>query len=304
MAGLSEWPPGLVETVRLLPLSQGEIRAVPERFIDSIFAGDPVGITGGSRDETIAAALVGGYPRVQSLGFERQAAWFRSYLSTVLDRDVRDLAQVGGLAPMPQLLALLAARSGAPVNAAGLARDLGVPNTSLRRYLALLEAAYLAVRVPAWTGQVGRRLVKAPRLFLSDTGLMAHLALITEERLAHDPALAAPLLETFAVLELLKQAEWSRTELRVWHFRSEAGHEVDLVIQSAEGGIVGMDVRSAITVGPADLRGLSALRDLTGRRFRRGVLLYLGREAVRLDDRLWAVPLSGLWSTAAGPSRG
>jgi predicted AAA+ superfamily ATPase len=304
MAGLSEWPPGLVETVRLLPLSQGEIRNIPERFIDTIFAGDPVGITGGSRDETIAAALVGGYPRVQSLGFERQAAWFRSYVSTVLDRDVRDLAQVGGLAPMPQLLTLLAGRSGGPVNAAGLARDLGVPNTSLRRYLALLEAAYLAVRVPAWTGQVGRRLVKAPRLFLGDTGLMAHLALITEERLAHDPALAAPLLETFAVLELLKQGEWSRTRPRVSHFRSEAGHEVDLVLQGAEGGIVGVHVRSALSVGAADLRGLSALRDLTGRRFWRGVLLYLGREAVRLDDRLWAVPLSGLWSTAAGPSRG
>jgi predicted AAA+ superfamily ATPase len=106
------------------------------------------------------------------------------------------------------------------------------------------------------------------------------------------------------VLELLKQAEWSRTRPRVSHFRTEAGHEVDLVLQGAEGGIVGVDVRSALSVGAAELRGLSALRDLTGRRFRRGLLLYLGREAVRLDDRLWAVPLSGLWSTAAGPSRG
>jgi predicted AAA+ superfamily ATPase len=224
-------------------------------------------------------------------------------VSTVLDRDVRDLAQVGGLAPMPQLLALLAARSGSPVNAAGLARELGVPNTSLRRYLALLEATYLAVRVPAWTGQVARRLVRAPRLFLGDSGLMAHLALITEERLAHDPALAAPLLETFVVLELLKQVEWSRTRPSVSHFRTEAGHEVDLVLQSPDGGIVGLDVRSAVTVGAGDLRGLAALRDLTGRRFRRGLVLYLGRETIPLDDGLWAVPLSGLWSTVAGPSR-
>ena len=303
MSGLGDWPAGLVETIALHPLSQGEIRDVPERFVDGIFAGNPAGIPGGSRDETIAAALVGGYPRVQSLGFERQGAWFRSYVSTVLDRDVRDLAQVGGLAPMPQLLALLAARSGSPVNAAGLARELGVPNTSLRRYLALLEATYLAVRVPAWTGQVARRLVRAPRLFLGDSGLMAHLALITEERLAHDPALAAPLLETFVVLELLKQVEWSRTRPSVSHFRTEAGHEVDLVLQSPDGGIVGLDVRSAVTVGAGDLRGLAALRDLTGRRFRRGLVLYLGRETIPLDDGLWAVPLSGLWSTVAGPSR-
>lgn len=300
MAGLTEWPASLVETIPLHPLSQGEIRRVPERFVDAIFAGNPVGISGGSRDEAIAAALVGGYPRVQSVGFERQGAWFRSYVSTVLDRDVRDLAQVGGLAPLLQLLGLLATRSGGPVNAAGLARDLAVPNTSLRRYLALLEAAHLVIRVPAWGGRVSRRLVKAARLFVADTGLMAHLAAITEERLAQDSAVAGPLLETFAVLELLKQAGWSRMRPAVSHFRTEAGHEVDVLLQGPDGGIVGIDVRSGFTVGPADLRGLSALRDLTGGRFRRGVLLYLGRETVQVEDRLWAMPLSGLWSRAAG----
>jgi predicted AAA+ superfamily ATPase len=303
MAGLAEWPAGLVETIPLHPLSQSEIRRTPERFVDAIFAGDPAGIPGGSRDEAIAAALVGGYPRVQSLGFERQGAWFRSYVSTVLDRDVRDLAQVGGLAPLLQLLGLLATRSGGPVNAAGLARDLAVPNTSLRRYLALLEAAHLVIRLPAWNGRVGRRLVKAARLFLADTGLMAHLALITEERLAQDSSVAGPLLETLAVLELLKQAGWSRTRPSVSHFRTDAGHEVDVLLQRSDGAIIGIDVRSAFTVGPADLRGLSALRDLTGGRFRRGVLLHLGRETVQVGDRLWAVPLAGLWSDAWEPSR-
>jgi predicted AAA+ superfamily ATPase len=295
MAGLRQWPDA-VETIPLYPLSQGEIRRVPESFIDAVFAADPAGIVGGSRDEAIAAALVGGYPRVQSLGFERQAAWFRSYVSTVLDRDVRDLAQVAGLAPMPQLLALLAARSGGPLNAAGLARELGVPNTSLRRYLALLEAAYFTIRVPAWSGRGERRLVKAPRLFLGDSGLMAHLALVTEERLAHDPALAGPLVETFAVLELIKQAEWSRTRPRVSHFRTDAGQEVDLVLESPDGTIVGVDVEPAMTAGAGDLRGLAALRDSTRSRFQRGILLYLGREAMPLADRLWAVPLSALWS--------
>ncbi len=303
MAGLSEWPAGLVETIPLHPLSQGEIRRVPERFVDAVFAGDPTGISGGSRDEAIAAALVGGYPRVQSLGFERQGAWFRSYVSTLLDRDVRDLAQVGGLAPLLQLLGLLATRSGGPVNAAGLARDLAVPNTSLRRYLTLLEAAHLVIRLPAWSGRVGRPLVKAARLFLADTGLMAHLALITEERLAQDSAVAGPLIETFAVLELLKQAGWSRTRPSVSHFRTEVGHEVDVLLQGADGAIVGIDVRSAFTVGPPDLRGLSTLRDLTGGRFRRGVLLYLGRESVEVGDRLWAVPLAGLWSGVSEPRR-
>jgi predicted AAA+ superfamily ATPase len=310
MTDLAGWPRGLLETVPLDPLSQGEIRRVTEGFVDAVFTGDPPTLAatpreaaaGGaeSRDELIAAALMGGYPRVQALGFERRAAWFRSYVTTLLDRDVRDLAQVADLAPMPQLLGLLAARSSGLLNAAGLSRDVGVPNTSLRRYLGLLEMAHLAIRVPAWTAAVGKRLVKAPKLFLCDSGLMAHLALVTEERLAHDAGLAAPLLETFAVMELLKQAGWSRTRPKASHFRTESGHEVDLVLESADGGIVGVDVRPVATIGAADLRGLGTLRDVAGRRFRRGVLLYLGREVMRLEGRLWAVPLSGLWADGPG----
>jgi len=310
MTDLAGWPRGLLETVPLDPLSQGEIRRVTEGFVDAVFTGDPptlaatpreVAADGAeSRDELIAAALMGGYPRVQALGFERRAAWFRSYVTTLLDRDVRDLAQVADLAPMPQLLGLLAARSSGLLNAAGLSRDVGVPNTSLRRYLGLLEMAHLAIRVPAWTAAVGKRLVKAPKLFLCDSGLMAHLALVTEERLAHDAGLAAPLLETFAVMELLKQAGWSRTRPKASHFRTESGHEVDLVLESADGGIVGVDVRPVATIGAADLRGLGTLRDVAGRRFRRGVLLYLGREVMRLEGRLWAVPLSGLWADGPG----
>jgi uncharacterized protein len=303
MTRLADWPGGPLQTVRLYPLSQGEIRHEREGLVDAIFMGDPPARAMGSqplsRDEVIAAALVGGYPRVQALGFERRAAWFRSYVTTLLDRDVRDLAQLDDLAPMPQLLALLAARSSGLLNAAGLSRDVGVPNTSLRRYLGLLEVAYLAVRVPAWTADLGKRLVKAPRLFLCDSGLMAHLALVTEERLAHDAGLAAPLLETFAVMEVMKQAGWSRTRPMASHFRTDSGHEVDLVLQSADQGIVGVDVRPVATLTPADLHGLGMLRDLAGRRFRRGVLLYLGREVVRLEDRLWAVPLSGLWAGGA-----
>jgi len=301
-----DWPRGLLEIVPLAPLSQGEIRRVREGFVDAVFTGDTSALaatTGGvgsrgaeSRDEVIAAALVGGYPRVQALGFERRAAWFRSYVTTLLDRDVRDLAQVADLAPMPQLLGLLAARSSGLLNAAGLSRDLGVPNTSLRRYLGLLETAHLAIRVPAWTADLGRRMVKAPKLFLCDSGLMAHLALVTEERLAYDAGLAGPLLETFAVMEVLKQAGWSRTRPTVSHFRTESGHEVDLVLESADGAIVGVEVKATASIGTADLRGLRTLRDLAGRRFRRGVLLYLGREIERVDDRVWAAPLSSLWS--------
>ena len=310
MAELAGWPRGLLETVPLRPLSQGEIRRRTEGFVDAVFTGDPPTLPGTprdvaaggaeSRDELIAAALMGGYPRVQALGLDHRAAWFRSYVTTLLDRDVRDRADVADLAPMPQLLGLLAARSSGLLNAAGMSRDLGVPNTSLRRYLGLLEMAQLAIRVPAWTAAGVKRLVKAPKLFLCDSGLMAHLALVTEERLAHDAGLAAPLLETFAVMELLKQTGWSRTRPTVSHFRTESGHEVDLVLESADEGIVGVDVRPVATIGATDLRGLGTLRDVAGQRFRRGVLLYLGREVTRLEGRLWAVPLSGLW--AGGPA--
>jgi predicted AAA+ superfamily ATPase len=219
----------------------------------------------------------------------------------MLERDVRDLAQIEGLTDLPRLLNLLAARSASLLNIAELSRSLALPQTTLARYLTLLERAFLVWRVPAWAGSRARRAVKTPRVWIPDTGLLGHLAGLTPTRLAEEPAAVGPLLETFVASELRKQLGWSRTQVEVFHFRTHGGKEVDIVLEADDGRLVGIEVKATAAVAATDVRGLTALREIAGKRFHRGVVLYTGREALPFGSDLWALPVNALWQLGAHP---
>jgi predicted AAA+ superfamily ATPase len=108
--------------------------------------------------------------------------WFSSYLTTLMERDVRDLADIRALDEVPALITLVAARSTGPLNLAGLAGELRISEASVRRYLALLDAAFVVLRVPSWRRSMGRRATVAPKYQLVDSGLAAHVLSLTPER--------------------------------------------------------------------------------------------------------------------------
>jgi len=128
--------------------------------------------------------MIGGYPEVVARQTQaRRQAWFKSYITTILQRDIRDLANIEGLVDLPRLLSLLAARAGGLLNFAEVSRSIGFAQTTLKRYFALLEMTFLIETLPAWSGSRTKRLVKAPKLYLSDTGLLSNLQGLTWERL-------------------------------------------------------------------------------------------------------------------------
>lgn len=305
---VSESLAGRMEVLTLWPLSQGEIRGSTEGFIAAMFADHaPVGAgPGETRADLIDLALRGSYPEVlRRRDSGRRRAWFRSYITTILQRDVRDIAQIGGVAELPRLLSVLAARSSSLVNIAELSRTLGLPHTTLTRYVALLESAFLVRRIPAWAGSRARRAIKTPRLLIPDTGLLGHLAGLTVSRLSEDSTAVGPLFESLIASELLKQLAWNAMHAELFHFRTHAGREVDLVLEGDDGRIVGLEVKAAATVGSPDLKGLEALREVAGKRFHRGIVLYTGRETLPFGARIWALPLSAVWQmpTQSGKRR-
>jgi len=303
---VSESLAGRMEVLTLWPLSQGELAGGREGFIDVLFAAakPSLATTGATRADLVERALRGGFPEAVARGdSERRRAWFRSYVTTMLERDVHNLAQIEGLADLPRLLNLLAARSASLLNIAELSRSAGLPHTTLTRYLALLERAFLVRRVPAWAGNRARRAVKMPRVWIPDTGLLGHLAGLTSTRLAEEPTALGPLLETFVASELAKQIGWSQTRVELLHFRTHAGKEVDLVLEADDGRLAGIEVKAAATVGAADFKGLAALREVAGKRFHRGAVLYTGREALPFAADLWALPVSALWQLGVRPVR-
>lgn len=301
---LAEALVGRMEVVTLWPFSQGEIDGVVEGFVDAAFDETPPDLT--AREDTpslLGRVLRGGFPEAATMpSAERRGAWFDAYLTTLLARDVRDLASIEGLADLPRLVSLIASRPMGLLNFADLMRGTGLAQTTLKRYFTLLEAVFLVRRLPPWYGNLGKRLVKAPKVLLADSGLAAHLMELDAERVRADRTLFGGVLESFVTTEIVKQTGWSRTVPALYHFRSHAGDEVDLVLERRGGSLVGIEVKSAATVGSADFKGLRVLEETTGRRFHRGLVLYTGSETVAFGPRLFAVPIEALWRWGAQPA--
>ncbi len=222
---LAEALVGRMEILTLRSFSQGEIESNKEQWIDRLFAGDmPTwDVTGEDRTELFARVQRGGYPEVQARSVRRRQAWFDAYVSTLLQRDVRDLANIEALSTMPRLLSLLATRLCALVNFAELSRSTGLPQSTLKRYMALLEATFLVQLLPAWSGNLSKRLVKAPKLLLCDTGLATHALGLAPGLNKGRVEYAGALLENFVAVELNKQATWSQERVQLYHFRTHSG---------------------------------------------------------------------------------
>jgi len=295
---LSESLAGRMEIIPLFPFSAGELAGAAEGFLPRLFAGHIGQSKTPSTSEDMAVRLTrGGYPEAtQRQADDRRAAWFASYISTILQRDVRDLARVDALHSLPNLLKLLAARASGLLNLADVGRDAGLPHTTLTRYLALLETVFLVHRLPAWSRNLGQRLVKAPKLHLVDTGLACHLLGTDARRLSEDRPLLGRLLESFVVGELRKQLSWTDPQTTLCHLRTATGSEVDVVMERPDGSVVAIEVKASATVAASDFAALKALRDQLGKQFRAGAVLHLGDQIVPSGDKLWLVPVPALWA--------
>jgi len=300
---LSESLAGRMEVLTLWPFSRGEIVGNQERFIDTLFSANPGWQTGKpgplKRSELLETIMIGGYPPVAARRqAARRKAWFQSYLMTILQRDVRELANIADLTAVPQLLSVVASRIGGLLNFADLSRTLSLPQTTLKRYFALLETTFLVQLLRPWSVNVGLRVIRTPKIYLNDTGLLSHLLGLTLERLELDAGLAGAALENFVLMELRKQSAWSDTQPQFYYWRTASGQEVDIILEDSAGNLVGIEVKASATLQRTDLRGLQALAAAVGRRWIRGIVLYTGTEIVPFAANLHGVPMHQLWTTA------
>jgi predicted AAA+ superfamily ATPase len=201
---------------------------------------------------------------------------------------------------LPRLLAELAARSGQVLNIASVSGAIGLEKSTAENYIKLLEAVFLIYRLPAWGTTLGSRIGKHPKVHLADSGVMAWLLSLSPAKVAQ----AAPatlteyghLLETFAVGEILKQVSWADAPVATGHFRTEAGDEVDLVLERDDGQVIAIEVKAGSRVGTGDFRGLRQLRDRLGTRLEAAILLYTGVHAYQHEGWIAILPLDRLWA--------
>ncbi len=299
---LSESLAGRLQMVPLHPLTQYELyQPTPSHpdagFLDALFgAGFPVFRCERLGQQLSRKIISGGYPAALTRPTERrQANWYRGYIEALVQRDVRDISRIRSLDVLPRLLRAAAAQTAQLFNLSSLAAPFELSRTSIESYVTLLERLFLLERVPPWHTNHLTRLVKSPKLHLTDTGLAAAMLGANTGTLTASRGLLGHLLETFVFQELRRQASWHDMQTEFFHFRDKDGAEVDIVIEQPSGLVAGVEIKAAATVKPTDFRGLRRLKKAAGDRFARGVVLYDGETSVPFGERLHAVPISRLW---------
>ena len=294
---VSDALPGRVDYLTLWPLTQGEIVGRREAFLSTLFAGEPPSVSDApvGRHEYAEMLLAGGFPGVRKRPAAARSMFFSSYVDTIVERDIGDISRLRDPASVGTLLRLVAARSSALARYDALAREVGIDGKTVKSHLDVLERLYLIrVRRP-WHVNLGARQVKAPKLYVSDSGLLCALVGADATRVRDDDGFAGALFETFVANELERQGSWYEQPLTFWHYR-ESGREVDVIVERPSGEIVGVEVKASATVRPGDFAGLRHLRERVGERMVCGVVLYAGAYTLPFGERLWAVPVSGMWS--------
>lgn len=284
---------GRMEILNLHPLAQSEINDVKTNFIDELFKSDfKPDYSVQKKNGLVNKILTGGFPEMlMRKDRERQNAWFKSYITTILQRDVRDIANIEKLSDLPRLLSLFASRAGTLLNFAELSRSSTIPQTTLKRYISLLEAIFMIFILPAWSGNLSKRLIKTPKFYLNDTGLLSHLLGFEMNKILSDPLSWGRLMENFVIMELLKQASWSRFNLSLYHYRSASGQEVDFIIERSDGKLIAVEVKATAKITATDFTHIKVFADETGKRFLRGIVLYTGKEVIPFGKNLFAMPM-------------
>ncbi len=296
---------GRAHRILILPLSQGEIAGVKERFAQRLID-EPATLLetrdgGERREEYIRRVVAGGFPPVlrRSSAAER-SRWFDDYVELVIERDALDVSRVRQRSALPALLARLASQTGQVLNIATAARAVGIEKSTAENYTKLLEAVFLIQRLPAWGRTLGSRVGVAPKVHLLDSGLAARLLRLTESKLGERSASALTelghLLETFAVGEICRQLDWLDSPTHAGHWRTHDGQEVDLIVEREDGRVVAVDVKARSTVAGDGLSGLRALRRKLGDQLLASVVLYTGPHAYAHPDGHLVLPLSRLWA--------
>lgn len=293
---LSEALVGRIQLSTLYPFSYCEINQNNFNFINSIFK--TTNYFRKTYEEYNVADIIckATFPQVSLDRNLNSNSWFEGYINTLLFRDVRNISQIEKLHELPNLLQILASRVGGLLNDADLARSAGLNQMTLGRYRTLLQNVFLIKLIPPWYQNIGKRLVKSSKIYLTDTLLLAYLngydLQITDQS---NPTAFGMILENFVATELFKQLSLLN-DGRLFHFRTQDNKEVDFIIEKRNGDLIGIEVKNKTTVTYTDFKNLKLLESILHNKFIRGVVLYRGNKILPFEDKMTAMPISKLWT--------
>ena len=288
---------GRIETIHMLPLAHVEVSGQSSSFLSGIFKGQFAIKEVNLGDELIEQVLSGGFPEVLNRDSERRRQdWLRSYLRTVLTRDLRDIAVVEKITELPKFVRLLAQHSGQLINFSNLGNGIDINYKTSQRYVRLLEQVFLVSTLPPWYTNAIKRIIKTPKMHFLDSGILSTSCGLTFNRIKDNRTQFGAVLESFVFAEILKLITGSDLSLTPYHFRDQDAREVDIVLERDDGMIVGIEVKASATVSMSDFSGLKTLSEICKDKFVFGAVLYDSNSYIPFGDKFAAVPISCLWS--------
>ena len=298
MRPIKESLAGRMDIVRLHPFSQSELEQTRPRFLDDLFSPNfTVRQNLPSESKIIERIMAGGYPAAIRRPATRRSNWYQAYIETLVEKDAPLISNIHSLDALPKLLELAAAQTAQLLNINNLASSFKLNRLTIQNYLVLLEKMFLLERIPAWHGNYKKRITKTPKIHLKDTGVICALMNFNKDTLLDNRNILGHLLETFVLQELQRQASAHIQRHAFYHFRERdrSRAEVDIVIERGATALAGVEVKASGTITNSDFKGLRKLKEITGERFKGGVLLYTGDSTLSFGENLYALPVRTLW---------
>ena len=286
---------GRMGVMELLPLSCREMaNRADANLADDLFSAEwPNNKTPQSSNLLLDSLLQGGYPELQRIHTQRgRNLWFSSYVSTYIERDVRDIGELRHIDRFIHLLNILAPRSATLLNKAELSRTAGIEQKTLTNYLSLLEMVFQIKRIQPYSTNLGKRFVKSPKLFFTDSGVLCHLLGLNSKEILRNSSYFGAILETFVFTELLKAVQYSESPTRLWHYRTSDQHEIDLLIER-DGKVIPVEIKAAKTVRKKDFKHIEDLQSRNST-VKNGVIFYQGEQLVPFGKN-YAMPIPMLF---------
>ena len=286
---------GRMTVLTLYPFCTAEASKGHGDGLDRIMKMDFEGINDRGLSITDAMRLAT-FPEIADKNSKEISIWFDGYLTTILRRDVKLLAELEKISVLPNLLRVLATRVGNLLNDSDISRDIGLNPVTGKFYRSILKMMFLNFDVQPLYRNIGKRLVKSPKGYLLDTLMLCHmLDLNLEDIEKNKPELFGHVLENYVATELTKLLTFSDTRVQLLHFRTSDGKEVDFILEKPDGSIFAIEIKKAESVNMHDFKGIQALEELAPKEFIGGIILYSGSQVVPFGKNLWAVPFHILW---------
>lgn len=291
MKNIGDTLAGRIIEFSLWPLSSKEINSKDENIIDLLIKKDFKSIEKISTSKMIEYIINGGYPEAIKIKKEKlKHYWFASYISTYIERDVRDIGEIRNLSNFIKLFNLLAPRSANIFKVSELANSSGLSEVTVSNYLSLLEMVYQIKRVQPFSANFSKRFIKSPKMYFTDSGMLSHLFNIYSQEDFNNSQYKGEVTETYVFSELNKHLSYSSSNANLYHYRTNDKKEIDFILEYSNKQIA-IEIKSSKRVTKNDFKHIIDFQRKS-KNFEYGVVFYLGEEVLSFGKELYALPLS------------